>query len=237
MAVSFIIPAFNEEHLIGACLISIYNEIKRCELQHTEVIVVDNNSTDLTADMARAFGATVISCKEKGITKAKQAGHMAATNQFEAYIDADNMLPTGWLTVALKAFNDPKLVVVSGPLVYYDVSAWTSKIANIFQGIARVSHHVIAPMVQGGNYMVRKRALDLIGGYDQSIEFYGEDTDLAHRLSRIGKVKVLPALRILSSGRRLTEQGSLSTGILYALNYISVSLFGRPLTKRHEDYR
>jgi glycosyltransferase involved in cell wall biosynthesis len=237
MSVSFIIPAHNEEHLLPTCLQSIFSEIKRTELQHTEVIVVDNGSTDHTADMARAFGATVISCAEKGLTKAKQAGHNAATNQFEAYIDADNILPTGWLTTALKAFNDPAVVGASGPLVFYDLPEWHRKLTRVWYGIADPLNSLMGRWLQGGNYIVRKRAIDKIGGYDTSIDFYGEDTAIAKRLSRVGKIKFLPGLRILSSGRRLEHQGIFNTGMHYALNYFSVTLFGKPVTKSHEDYR
>ena len=64
-------------------------------------------------------------------------------------------------------------------------------------------------MLQGGNFVVRRTALEEIGGYNPKFSFYGEDTDLARRLNSVGAVKFTFRLPALSSGRRLIEEGML----------------------------
>ena len=91
-------------------------------------------------------------------------------------------------------------------------------------------------MLQGGNYVVRKSALDAIG-YDTSISFYGEDTDMARRLYAIGKVRFTFGLPMYTSARRLKTEGYLAMAWKYQINYIWVMLFKRPFTKEYIDIR
>ena len=79
--------------------------------------------------------------------------------------------------------------------------------------------------------------MDRIGGFDTSIDFYGEDTDVATRLSRVGKVKFSFSLAIKTSGRRLKGEGVLRTGYHSFMNIIFVLFYGRPLTRTHKDIR
>lgn len=92
-------------------------------------------------------------------------------------------------------------------------------------------------MLQGGNYIVKKSALEAIGGYDTSIQFYGEDTDIARRVNKIGKVKFTFGLPMYSSGRRLSGEGAFTIGLRYAMNYFWVILFKRPYSKNNADIR
>jgi hypothetical protein len=92
-------------------------------------------------------------------------------------------------------------------------------------------------MLQGGNFIVRRDALEKIGGYDVSLSFYGEDTDIARRLNKVGHVKFTFKLPALSSGRRLAKEGGLTTGLRYAINYFWITFFGKPFTKDYIDIR
>ena len=74
MKVSVVIPAYNEEKYIVDCLKALSNQT----IAPDEVIVVDNNSTDKTASLARQAGAKVITVLEPGITPARTAGFNAA---------------------------------------------------------------------------------------------------------------------------------------------------------------
>ena len=92
-------------------------------------------------------------------------------------------------------------------------------------------------MVQGGNFICRTDALRKIGGFDTSIDFYGEDTDIARRMSKVGAVKWTFHLTMYTSGRRLAEEGILKTGIRYALNFFWTTFMKRPFTKTSTDVR
>ncbi|MEK7562773.1 MAG: glycosyltransferase family A protein, partial [Patescibacteria group bacterium] len=93
MRISVVIPAFNEEATLGACLESIVNQ----DVPAHEVIVVDNGSIDGTAKVAGDFGAKIISETRPGIVHARNAGFNAATGDVIARIDADTRAPRDWI--------------------------------------------------------------------------------------------------------------------------------------------
>jgi glycosyltransferase involved in cell wall biosynthesis len=94
MKLSIIIPAFNEEKRIGACLGSVRSALAanaRPDLE-TEVIVADNNSTDATAEIARHEGTCVVFEPVNQISRARNAGARVATGDWLLFIDADSTL-------------------------------------------------------------------------------------------------------------------------------------------------
>jgi len=242
--ISFVIPAYNEEACIGACLESVMRALAAGDYD-AEVIVVNNASTDRTGERAGAFaGVRVVDEAVKGLVRARRAGLAAARGELIASIDADTMLTDGWLDVVVEAFRrDPRLVALSGPLIYFDMPAASRALVWLFYAVAFVVHvfsqHVlhVGAMIQGGNFVARRSALEAAGGYDTSIAFYGEDTDIARRLSKVGRVKWTFRLPINSSGRRLKEEGVVKVGLRYALNFFWVILFGRPWTTTYTDVR
>src|SRR5690349_8194603 len=92
-------------------------------------------------------------------------------------------------------------------------------------------------MMQGGNFIVAKSALVASNAFNADFSFYGEDTELARCLGRIGKVKFSFALRAYSSGRRLAGEGVLRVGSRYFLNYLSTMVLNRPFTETWLDFR
>src|SRR6516225_495135 len=123
MMISFVIPAYNEEALIASCLHAILAETSRVNCS-AEIIVVDNNSTDRTREIAAAIpGVMVVDEPQRGLVQARRAGCLAAGGELIANIDADTMLSEGWLRTALDEFTrSPHLVALSGPCIYYDLS-------------------------------------------------------------------------------------------------------------------
>src|SRR5262249_8085637 len=97
LVISFVVPAFNEEALIASCLAAIRAEVARtgCE---AEIIVVDNNSSDGTRRIASSIpGVVVVDEPQRGLVQARRAGCVAAHGGLIATIDADTILPEGWL--------------------------------------------------------------------------------------------------------------------------------------------
>ena len=90
-AISVVIPAFNEAHFIAGTLRSVHNAKIGYQGQ-VEIIVVDNNSTDATGEIAAALGATVIFEPINQIARARNAGARAATGQYLVFLDADTKL-------------------------------------------------------------------------------------------------------------------------------------------------
>lgn len=232
--ISFIIPALNEELLIGRCIKSIKAEIKRSYI-NAEIIVVDNGSTDATPFVAAVKGATVVKEPHRGIVHAKAKGLAESRYHLVAFIDADCMLREGWIGRVIDQFADIYLVGLSGPYRYYDLRFGRHAANSVF-ALYKLASRVM-PIMIGGNVVARRSAIEKIGGLDTSFTFWGEDTKLAIELAKVGKVKFDFGLRVDSSGRRLIEQGYVSTLWSYLLNTFSVRFFGRAALDRHEDFR
>jgi glycosyltransferase involved in cell wall biosynthesis len=241
---SFVIPAYNEEAYVGDCLRAILEQTAGLS-PPAEIIVVNNASTDRTRQVALAFpGVTVVDEARKGLTFARQAGFAASTGDLIANVDADSRLTPGWVAEVLRAFeHDPKLAALSGPLVYYDLSPSQLKQVRVFYGIAWMTYALnrwvfrLGSMIQGGNFVVARPALQAIGGFDTTISFYGEDTDIARRLHAVGPTRFTFALKMNSSARRLNQEGLLTTAWRYSLNYFWTTLFKRPFTEKYTDIR
>jgi glycosyltransferase involved in cell wall biosynthesis len=237
MEISFIIPAHNEEINIGPCLDSV---IKNTRGHYTEIIVIDNASSDHTAEVAKKkYGVRVIEEKRKGLGHAREAGRLAAVGDYLAYIDADCRLPEGWIDTAEREFRiHSDAVCLSGPPLYFDTSVFqTMLLHSLWWTTAPVAYRMIGYMVYGANFIAKKSALNAIGGFDRSIEFYGEDTDIARRLSTTGKVLFRMHFPIFASARRFREEGLFKTSAVYALNYLWPVFFRRPFSLHYRDVR
>jgi glycosyltransferase involved in cell wall biosynthesis len=245
MKLAFVIPAYNEEALIGKCLESVQAEIRRSGAD-ADIIVVNNASSDRTGEIARSFeGVVVVDEPKKGLVNARDAG-FAASEGYElvANIDSDTIVPEGWLDVVLREFNkDPKLVCLSGPYIYYDMAPHNRLMIGMFYGLTYLIYLLnrfvlrVGSVVQGGNFVFKRAAWESVGGYDRSIDFFGEDTDVAVRLSKVGGVKWTFALKMKTSGRRLEKEGVFRTAGTYTLNFFWVTFRGKPVTKSYNDIR
>ncbi len=102
--------------------------------------------------------------------------------------------------------------------------------------VTPVACAVTGYVIAGGNFIVKYDALRKIGGFDLSIPFYGDDTNLGRRLHDIGRVRFAVQFRSFTSGRRL-QHSFIGSAIRYVLNYLSEAIFHRPVTKRYEDFR
>jgi glycosyltransferase involved in cell wall biosynthesis len=244
LLISFVVPAYNEEALIASCLAAIRAEIARTGCR-AEIIVVDNNSTDGTRRIASSMpGVVIVDEPQRGLVQARQAGCLAAAGELIANIDADTMVPEGWLRTALdEFFRSPDLVALSGPCIYYDLSRSAQFVAAVFYRIAFATYLFVrfvlgaGSMIQGGNFIISKRALEAAGGFNADFRFYGEDTDLACRLSKVGPVKFSLRLPAYSSGRRFAAEGLVRAGLRYAVNYVWTIFFKHPFTLAWSDFR
>lgn len=235
MDITLIIPAHNEASEIAATIEAAKNLSSG---KFREIIVVDNASTDRTGEVAREHGATVVREEKKGLPHARTAGLQAAKTSLVAYIDADTHLPHHWFNTAEKIFaRHPEIVALSGPRRYFGSSWWKLWILNSFWFVAPIVYWIVGYMILGGNFIARKSALEKMGGFDTSIEFYGEDTDIARRLSKIGKVMFRSTFYVYASARRFETEGIFMPNIRYALNYLWPVFFGRPYTIQYNDIR
>ena len=114
MNLSVVIPAYNEEKRIGHCLKSVFNQT----VKPYEVIVVDNNSTDRTVEIAREMGAKVVVQPLQGATYARNMGFDEAKGEVIARTDADTIVPNDWIEKYKEHFEeDPLLDSMAGPAI------------------------------------------------------------------------------------------------------------------------
>ena len=233
--ISVVIPAYNEEAELPECLAAIRFAAKRC-FHPIEIIVVDNASTDGTLKYAEWEGAIVVTESRKGISFARQAGFEVSKGDIICCIDADTRMPLQWFRCLLRHFEEG-VSAVSGPSFFYDLPLRHRAVAHVFNLNAYLVYRINGTMLQGGNFAVRRDTLECAGGFNTSIDFYGEDTDLARRVARLGKICWAWDMSMPSSGRRMRAEGIIKTGITYAMNYVSVMSRRGPVTMTHLDIR
>jgi len=241
MKLSVVIPAYNEEAYLPACLESVSAELCANAGRGTfEIVVVDNASTDRTAQVASGFPfVRVVAEPRKGLTHARQCGLDAARGEILAYVDADTRMPPGWIGRVLDTYErDPHVVCVSGPYVYDELSRAKRAFVRLYWLLlAMPIYRFTRYMAVGGNFAASKEALLRIGGFDTTISFYGEDTNIARRLAQAGRIVFDLRLVMRTSARRLEDEGFVATAVKYALNFGSEVFLKRPLTRQYRDVR
>ena len=180
MKISLIIPAFNEEKLIAATLASIRDA--SLAFTHlgwqTELVVCDNNSTDRTAELARAAGATVIFEPVNQIARARNRGAFAATGDWFIFIDADSHPGADlFADVAHAITHQPCLG--GGATVQLDEN-------HFFAGLLVHAWNLLSRVrrwAAGSFIFVQADAFRAIGGFSNEL-FASEEIDLSERLKK-----------------------------------------------------
>ena len=127
--ISIVVPALNEEKLLCQCLSSLR---KQDYAGDYEIIVVDNNSTDRTREIASRFGVKVASELNIGTGWARQRGLLEAGGKIVAFIDADTIAPRRWLrTLVRHLTRNHKIIAVTGPYAFFDVGTTARTISYI----------------------------------------------------------------------------------------------------------
>jgi peptidoglycan/xylan/chitin deacetylase (PgdA/CDA1 family)/GT2 family glycosyltransferase len=236
--VSVVIPAHNEEIYLLSCLQSIKNQDYAGEY---EVIVVDNASTDNTAQIARDWGAKVVYEGKRSPACARQKGAEVARGKIIAFIDADTQAPAHWLsTIVWRFLCEPETVVISGPYAYCDagriarIASYGNFISIIIDQLFRKAFNK-GSAVWGCNFAVRRKALLEVGGFDTSIRFYGEEYELSLRLRKAGKGGIIPWLFVLTSARRLKRIGVVNQYWNWVVDYFSVLFWYEPISEKLEN--
>lgn len=213
-----------------------------------EILVIDNASSDATTQVAlgrreaaRAAGADlrVVNESNKGLTRARQRGQLEARGTIVGWADADTTMPAGWLERVRRAFDaSPDVVCVSGPYRYIDQGRFQRLLVRVYWRLLAIpSYWFTGYLAVGGNFAVRREAIDRIGGFDESIEFYGEDTNIARRLAEVGKVVFDLKLEMPTSARRFDAEGLWRTAFNYVSAFVSEVVLKRPVIERYRDIR
>lgn len=228
--ISVVIPAYNEEKYIGACLASLERQVAP---QPFEVIVVDNASTDRTAEvvklLAERWSVRLIHEPRKGRGAARAAGFAAARGEIILSTDADAVLPPDWLEIMSAPFVNPSIIGVTGTCYISDRSALANAIFNIVQPFITLLYRLVYGnfWLLGSNSGIRKSVYQQAGGFSLRLNSQ-EDTQLSIALRRYGKIQYVRASRVATSGRRFAK------GIGVGLSEYVRSFFERFFLRRED---
>lgn len=233
MNISVVIPAYNEEKRIAHCLKSVFNQT----VKPYEVIVVDNNSTDRTAEIAREMGAKVVIQQVQGVTFARNLGFDIATGEVIARTDADTIVPHNWIERFNDHFEkDPLLDAISGPAVF-GIRVFTPLLKLIvFETNKKIFGHY---GLYGPNLALRKSAWERVKNEvcldDEKVH---EDTDLSIHIGKGGKIGCDKDLKVRTSARRLRNSPQ-SQLVDYIIKWADMIAFHKQyrITKFASDFK
>lgn len=227
---SVVVPAFNEEAVLGECLAAL---AAQTYAGGVEVIVVDNGSTDATAAVARRHGVRVVHEVQPGVCFARQRGFTSASGEIVVSTDADTTVSPGWLAhIDEQLRSRPEAVAVAGACVYVGgpwwSATWTRVLFGLVAAIARLTGRVC--YVTATNLAFYRACFS---GYDTRMTQGGDELDVLRRLRREGPVVFTRHHPTRTSSRRM-ERGLLYTVVVslcfgYLLGYLLNRVAGRPV--------
>ena len=179
--VSVVIPARNEEACIDRCLGAIRG--MKTSTAEVEIVVVDNNSADSTAAIAKKYGAVVVAKKEGTIGSLRNAGAAVSKGDFIAFLDADCIVPGDWLDKAFSFFARDRGMIIGFRMTIPDDSNWVARSWDLLFSKRNVTAEV--EWLPSGNMIMAREAFLSIGGFDEGLET-NEDCDLCFRLGKQG---------------------------------------------------
>jgi glycosyltransferase involved in cell wall biosynthesis len=207
--VSIVVPALNEARLIGDCLDSLAQQDYPGPL---DVIVVDNGSTDATAEVARDLGARVFVEDRRGVCYARQLGTAAAGGDIVVSTDADTVFARDWVSRIVAAFarGGDGLVAVCGPCRYVDAPFWVRPYNAALFGVVTLYYRLTGRVcyATATNIAFRRTAWH---GYQVELSQGADELGLLHSLRTSGRVHFEQGNATFTSSRRLYR------GLLYSL--------------------
>ncbi len=198
--VSIIIPTYNEAEYLPRLLKS----IKAQDYRDCEIIVADNSSQDGTRRIARANGARVVAGGVPGI--GRNRGAQAARGEFLLFVDADTVLPEGFLSSIMARFEKdfidicvPWIRPIDGTNpIYRTIFQFSNTFFKLME--------VIQPQGLGVCILTTRRLHARIGGFSEKVRV-SEDFDYINRASLVGRFRVYSHVYVYHSVRRYQAEG------------------------------
>ena len=193
---SFIVPAYNEEHELPRALASI-RAAAEASGESFEIIVVDDASTDATAEIGRAAGAVVVPVRYRHIAAVRNAGARAARGEILFFVDADTVISPAHVTGALAALAAGCAGGGAPVIMEGSVPRWGPFFIRLFS----VLYFTVSNLGAGAFLFTTRENFQAVGGFDE--QFYaGEEVYFTIALKKLGRFKLLRE-PIVTSGRKL----------------------------------
>jgi len=192
---SFIVPAHDEELLIGATLHAL-DAAGRALGEPFEIVVADDGSTDATAAIAREHGARVVSIERRQISAARNAGAGAATGERFIFVDADTVVTPELVRAAVEAMRAG--AAAGGCPVRFDgeVPLYARLLLKTLLPLYRMFG-----LASGSFLFCTRAAFQAVGGFDETL-FAAEEAAMSRALHRQGRFVFLRQT-VTTSGRKV----------------------------------
>lgn len=207
MSLSIVIPAYNEEKLLTSLLSSIRHSIQTLHDSYPEypieIIVVDNNSTDRTPEVARSYQAKVVLEEKRNVSAARNRGAKIASGDYVVFIDADYRVEGNFFREIIRKFEECPTVVALGVRVVVEEND-LDPIRRVIADFALFLLRIIKKM-SFGVFVFRRFYFEHLGGFNEEFFAY-EDVELHEAVKRDLRKKqqcysILPHVRVHASGR------------------------------------
>ncbi len=226
--VSVVIPAFNEEKVIGSTL----EAFTKQTFKDFEVIVVDNDSTDKTAEVVKRYlkklPLRLLTEKKRARGIARAAGFEAATGTILLSTDADTIVPPQWIKTFLKYFDDPEIVGVTSPATTDDLDTeWQKFLYRLF-GYPTIELYRLLfghYWMNGFSMGIRKETYKKSGGLNTTMNAF-DDIEFGFRVKKLGKIKYDRIAPVAASARRYKEKGVLGVFVEYLVLFTKMKTKG-----------
>ena len=221
---SVIIPTYMEGRYIKRTL-SILSGID----DPLEIIVVDGGSQDGTIKIAEGFTDKVYQIKERGISRAKNYGAEKASGNILVFLDADVIPPRNFAEKLRGVFNDSRTVGATCSIMPADPKPAELIFFIFYNGLLRLFSK-FKPHARGEFMAIRRKAFMIINGFDENLPCL-EDHDLSLRASKLGKFVFIQDLTFYETLRRIRKIGLLRVVSIWVIDYISLVIRGKPVSK------
>lgn len=197
--ISVIIPAYNEERMVSQCLAS----LRRVSYpkQKFEIIVVDNGSSDKTREIAGSFGAIVLTDETATVSGLRNLGAKTARGELLAFVDADCVVSSEWLSRGASYFSMSDLVAWGAPPAPPDDGTWVQSAWYLVR--KKKPGIEVVEWLESMNLFVRKPHFGKVWGFNEKL-VTAEDVDLCYRLSQFGKIISDPRIEVVHLGEAAT---------------------------------
>ena len=193
--ISFIVPAYNEEHELSDTLAAI-REAASAATQPYEIIVVDDASTDATPKIALNAGAKVVPINRRQIAASRNAGGRAAQGEYLFFVDADTRINRAHVSEGIAALEGGYTGGSARVAMDGFVPFWGRMLLRGFSSV-----YFGLNLGAGAFLFTTRRNFDVVGGFDEQY-FAGEEVYFSLELKKLGGFKVLRE-PVVTSGRKL----------------------------------
>lgn len=229
--VSVIIPAYNEQDSILRTLSSLS---KSKTSQRVEIIVVDNNSSDNTAELVKKSGATYVFEKEQGVKHARTTGLRVAKGKYILNADGDSIYSPYWIDIMTFPLRDEKIACTYGRFAFFPENKTSRAYYFFYESLGDLYKRLIqklkdeAMYVYGCSSGYRREQGLAVNGYEHPVGS-NEDGYMGLKLrAKFGRLKRITDNKALvwTSDRRLNNEGGVYTAFTNRLKKI---FFMRPI--------